>query len=257
MRVAVVISTWSGNPASYLLSLCSSMAQHPSGFEHQLFLSANGTEYVVPREIQPLFAETFIRDNTGYNLGAWDYAWRRLPDHDRFLFLQDDCVVRKDDWLLRFIERFDSIPRCGLVGENLIRYWNRPWSELSGPRAPVEKDDHRVAAVKFYRETLSRWGIPEGATARHLTTVVQFTSRSILEEVNGYNPGQTKGQAIAAEIGFSRKIESKGYTLAQLARRSHSVIVHRQWPSGGFLSRLKRSIRKRFGKGQGIREGKR
>jgi len=164
----------------------------------------------------------------------------------------------KDRWLERFARRFRAVPRCGLVGENLVRSWDKPWLELSNPGNGKDKErlQYRASAARYYQDTLEQWGIAVGLTARHLTTVVHFTRRSILEEVDDYNLAQTKGEAMAAEIGFSRKIETKGYVLAQLGRNCHSVIAHRQWPSSGFLSRLKRSIRKRFGQGLRVREGK-
>jgi hypothetical protein len=249
MRVAVVISSWVGHPSKYLLALCESIARHPPGAGHDLFLCANGLDYSPPGELVPLFSEIFIRENTGYNLGAWDHAWRQLPGYERFLFLQDDCLVKRPRWLRDFILRFDSTPACGLVGEHLIRAWDRPWSELTDPRAPRSRRGHsseQSALANFYSETLARWGIPEGPTARALTAVVHFTSRSILEEVGGYNLGRTYQEAIAAEIGFSRKIEARGYSLVQIGRQRHSRIGHPQWNRQGFFARLRRSVRKRF-----------
>jgi hypothetical protein len=79
-----------------------------------------------------------------------------------------------------------------------------------------------------------------------MTTVVQFTSRAILEEVDGYNLGFAKDEAAAAEFAFSRKIEARGYTLQQIGRRRHSRIAHPQWPSDAFLPKLKRSVLKRL-----------
>ncbi len=249
MRIAVVVSTWVGHPSRHLLALCESFARHSAGAEYDLFLCANGLEYSPPVELVPLITEVFVRENTGYNLGAWDHAWRQLPEYDRLLFLQDECLVKRAKWLRDFVRCFDSTPGCGLVGEHLIRDWDRPWSELSdqrGREAQGHKSIERAELARFYRETLARWGIPEGPKARALTAVVQFTSRSILEEVGGYDIGRTYQEAIAAEIGFSRKIEAKGYSLVQIGRQRHSRIGHPQWNRLGFFSRLRRSVRKRL-----------
>lgn len=248
-RVAVVISAWTGSPSSSLLALCHSIARHPAGTEFDLVLSANGFDYSPPSEVSALFSEIFIRENTGYNIGAWDHAWRCLPGYDRFLFLQDDCLVLRPGWLRDFIRCFDSTPACGLVGENLLRSWNRSWTELSDPASPAPQNGdpvRRAARALFFRETLARWGIPEGSIAKCITTVVQFTSRAILETVNGYNLGRTYEEAAAAEFGFSRKVEAQGYNLVQIGRRRHSRIAHPQWPSDAFLPRMKRSIMKRL-----------
>ncbi len=253
MNVAVVVSTWTGNPSSYLIALCRSLTEYPAGADYDLFLCANGLGYSPPEELVPLFKNIFIRENTGYNLGAWNYAWQQLPDYDRFLFLQDDCVIRRHMWLSDFIECFDSNTRCGLVGETLQRGWGKPWSMMCNPE-PMDRKDRepvkRAAWVSFVRNMLAQWGIPEGPTGLHITTVVQFTSRAVLEEVDGYNIGLTKEQAIAAEVGFSRKVEAKGYKLVQIGRRRHGRIGHREWPRNTFFYRLKRSIHKRMARFQ-------
>lgn len=249
MRVAVVVSTWSGHPSSYLFDLCASFNRYAAGMDYALVLSANGLDYALAPELRPLFNEVFIRENRGFNLGAWDHAWRLLPDYDRFLFLQDDCLVLRKDWLQKFVECFESAPRCGLVGETLQVGWDKPWAVLSSPQRMDRKDRdpiRRAAWTNFIRQTLKEWGIPEGPTGRHITTVVHFTSSKVLEEVGGYNIGRTKEEAIAAEIGFSRKIEEKGYSLVQVRRRRHSVIGHRQWPPNYFFARLIRSSLKRI-----------
>jgi hypothetical protein len=225
------------------------MAEYAAGTNYDLFLSANGLEYSPPAEVMSLFKKIFVRENTGWNLGAWNYAWQQLPDYDRFLFLQDDCVVRKHRWLSSFIACFDKTRKCGLVGEKLQSHWGKLWETMCNP-TPINRKDRdpvkRAAWVAFVRDMMAQWGIPEGSTGLHITTVVQFTSRAILEEVGGYNIGLTKEQAIAAEVGFSRKIEAKGYKLVQIGLRRHSRIGHRQWPRHTLLYKLKRSIHKRL-----------
>jgi hypothetical protein len=66
----------------------------------------------------------------------------------------------------------------------------------------------------------------------------RFGEGPILEEVDGYNLGQTYKEAVAAEIGFSRKICAKGYQLVQIGRSRHSVIAHPQWPTESLSKRL-------------------
>jgi hypothetical protein len=247
--IAVVVSTWSGNPVSYLFALCRSMDRYPAGLPYDLVLSANGLEYRPPPALASRFRTVFVRENVGYNLGAWDYAWRQLSNYDRFLFLQDECQVIRPGWLARFQQRFESVSNCALVGEYLPRFYDRPWSQLDDQgrmAVGTPNEVERITALRGYRNQLALWGIPEGPTPRAVTSVVQFTSRAILELVDGYNIGQTKGEAIAAEIGFSRKIEARGFVLVQMGRYRHSVISHPQWPSNHPIARLKRSILKRL-----------
>ena len=247
--IAVVVSTWSGSPPDNLVSLCRSMDRHAAGLPYDLILTANGPDYALSPRLADRFQAVFVRENVGYNLGAWDHAWRRLLGYDRFLFLQDDCVVTRRKWLTRFNQCFEDTPLCGLVGEYIPSKYAKAWSELIDPRSrsfATWEGTERVAEMTFFRVQLAQWGIPEGDSARAVTAVVQYTSRDILKLVDGYNIGRTKSEAIAAEMAFSRKVEAQGFALTQLGRYRHSVISHPQWPSDHPIARLKRSIIKRL-----------
>lgn len=237
---AVVVSGWVGHPHAHLVRLLDSMDARDPGRAFDLVLCANGLDFSLPAPLEARFDAVFVRENTGYNLGAWEHAWRRLPDKRWFLFLQDECTIRTAGWVADFVETFETTPRCGLVGEHLNRAWDRPWTELCG-------DWPDAARARFYRKTITAWGIDPGERGRHLTTVVQLSSREVLEAAGGYPQAETYQEAIAAEIGFSRRIEEAGYALAQVGRRRHSRIAHPQWPPDDAVSRLRRSIKKRLG----------
>jgi hypothetical protein len=238
-RTAVVIAGWSGHPIDPLIRLLDSIDRWDAGAPFDLVLSANGLDFRIDPEVAARFAHVFVRENTGYNIGAWDHAWRLLPN-DRFLFLQDECFVRTKRWLAEFEEAFDRAPRCGIVGEHSNRAWDKPWDRIL---ATFEDRDR----AQLYLDTIVRWGIPPGRTARHITTVVQYTSREVLLEVGGYPIGSTYAEAIAAEIGFSRKVEAADRRLLQIGPRRHSRIGHPQWPADDLIGRLSRSLAKRRG----------
>lgn len=82
MRVAVVISPWTGHPTGYLSSLCAFIRLHPAGRDFHLVVCANGLEHSPPEALAPCLAEVFVRDTVGFNRAAWDHAWRRLPGYD-------------------------------------------------------------------------------------------------------------------------------------------------------------------------------
>jgi hypothetical protein len=248
-RVAVIISTWIGNPADYILNLMKSITRYEAGVLFDLYLCANGESYRLPSGLNGKFTDVFIRENTGFNLGAWDYSWRRLSEYDDYLFMQDDCFIRKEFWLRDFLTCFHSKELYGLVGECLHKSWNRPWSELTGPEINTKRrqrvSESKTRLARSCQSDLKRWGIPEGKKADHLTSVVHFTSRAILERVGGYIIADKYQEAIAAEIAFSKKIQNEGYELKQIGRLRHSRIGHRQWHSNGFFAKMERSIKKR------------
>jgi len=250
LTTAVVVATWEGNPPRYLRGLLESFERYDAGLLFRPFLVVNGHGYPLDASIAACFERVLERENTGFNLGAWDHAWRALGDCERFLFLQDDCFARRRNWLRDIALRFDRTPRCGLVGEQIQRNFDRPWSELVVARSATLTSRRVSASVaaraRYYREKLREWGIHEGRAARHVTTVVQYTSREVLEDVGGYDLVSNYEDAIAAEIGFSCKLTARGYALAQVGRRRHARIGHREWSDDGFAARLRRSIEKRM-----------
>ena len=242
---AIVVSTWFGNPSDYICNLVDSLKRYDAGVPYDIYLCANGESYRLPKNLSNIFKKVFIRENTGFNLGAWDHAWRILPQYENYLFVQDDCYIKKDNWVKDFIGCFNSIEKCGLVGEYLNKSWDMPWTELTGAAGKHKVSKKKRERAGFYIETLRKWGIPKGETASHLTSVVHFTSRKVLEKVDGYIIVDDYHEAIAAEIAFSKKIQNKGYEIVQIGKKRHSRIGHRQWMPDGFFPRLANSIKKR------------
>lgn len=243
-RIAVVVSTWIGNPPAYLFRLLDSMNAHSAGMDYDLFLCANGETYKLPTNLQASFKKIFIRENRGFNLGAWDYAWRHLPDYSYFLFLQDDCFIERKNWLLAFHQKFQKSERCGLIGENLNRGWNHSWDTLKGLKKGKKNiSDKKCQRAVFYYNRICNWGIEPGETASHLTSVVHFTSKEILHKVNGYKNTSNYEEAIAAEIGFSRNIRALGHRLYQLNNKHHKFIGHRQWSRDSFIEKILQKLK--------------
>lgn len=251
MNIAVVVSTWTGNPINYLERFLLTRKKFPEKMVYDLFLCANGNDYRLPAPIGKGFKAVFTRENVGFNIGAWDHAWRQLNDYSHFLFLQDDCFIIKKRWLSDFVQLFSRDPGCGLVGENYNRGWAYPWSQLTDKcrsceeAGPKRFSREKIKRAQFYSQQLESWGIDIGTHAGHLTTVVQFTSAEILKSVGGYNIANRYEEAIAAEIGFSKKVEAQGYAILQIGKQRHSRIAHPQWPPNSFFSKWARSIKKR------------
>lgn len=247
--VALVVSYWPGRSSEKLQSFVASALQHAPGHAYEAILVINGPETSLPGEVNAFFHKIVYRENEGYNLGAWNHGWRHISSAKYLLFVQDDCQVISDNWVSSFLNRFQSVYRCGLVAEHINKKWDKPWNELDNQeaRAPALLfNGAPVSKAAYYRKLLAHWGVPEGETARHATTVVQFTSRATLEEIGGYREENNYYDAVGAEIAFSKNIESLGYQLVQLTDARHSHIAHHEWEKHNFYKRLKRSITKRF-----------
>lgn len=239
MPIAIIISSWSGHPSSYLDKLLATVKKYPAGLEYDLILCANGEDYQLTKAARDQFTHCFVRENRGFNIGAWEHAWRQLDQYNHFLFLQDDCFIIRNNWLKDYMALFSSSEGIGLVGENSNKNWDISWQQLGTSASRAER------ATKYY-SALVDWGIEPGAKASHITTVVQFTSRRVLELVDGFHTADDYQLAIATEIGFSKKVEAAGFSIKQLRPYRHQTIGHPQWPSDAPTAKFWRSIKKRL-----------
>src|SRR5262245_54711626 len=70
--------------------------------------------------LQPLVLN---RENSGFNIGAWEHGWRSAKEAEYFLFLQYECFVKAPGWVSEFEYRMDHDAGIGLLGESLT--WDR------------------------------------------------------------------------------------------------------------------------------------
>lgn len=96
-RVGLVVSFWPGRSPEKLQKLVASAHKYNPGCGYETTLVINGPETALPLEITSFFHRIFHRENTGYNLGAWDHGWRQLKNAKYLLFVQDDCEVVSDN----------------------------------------------------------------------------------------------------------------------------------------------------------------
>ncbi|MFO0824981.1 MAG: glycosyltransferase [Gemmataceae bacterium] len=231
--VLVVVSYYAGRPIQPLIQLLDSMTKFPAGANYSVRVVVNrdGEESIsLPERHRGV--EVQYRPNTGYNIGAWEAGWRAAPAHDAYLFVQDECRVIRADWVGAFLRAQQS--SVGLVGECESPDWDAPWTVLATRfRGQVFKE-HAINGmpaerVDCYLDFFRRQGIPHGPRGDHLQSLVLFATRVNLERVGGFPEGGNYGEAIAAEIGMSKKIQAAGLTLARVGAEPFHFIEHPQW----------------------------
>jgi hypothetical protein len=236
-RTCVIISYWTAQPAKNLHRLLAEMQKIDAGAPYDLLIVCNGgleLPLILPARFNSLKPRIINRENTGYNLGAWECGWRNAGEYEYFLFLQDDCRLNRRNWVNDFELCMSRDEGIGLLGEAIM--WDQaPWQQIRedtdrdlGPAAWPEGEP--VHPIDAYLALLDQHGIPRGKCGSHLQSLILFTSRSILEQINGFPiMGSDYRAAVACEIGFSRLIESRGYRLSRIGSRSFELIGHRQW----------------------------
>ncbi len=159
------------------------------------------------------------RENTGFNIGSWDYGWRHNPDFYGYLFLQDECEVAHPDALLHYWWLLKNHPDS-LIGESLFFY--RGWKGFLN-RWPI----NHTSIENF----ASQKHISLGLTASHLQTLILASTDQTLAKLDGFILSNDKIEAIATEVLLSRKAASAHIAVEQSAWKPFTYFTHDQWAS--------------------------
>lgn len=245
----VIVSYWTGHSMRNLLRLLRQMGSVDAGSPFDTIVVCNGGDVrplSLPESCGSVKARVLNRENSGYNIGAWEAGWRAAGPYECFLFLQDECFLKRPHWLSEFEFRMDHDSGIGLLGETMM------WDQMSWRfiRTATDRDlgssvwspGDQTHPLEQYETFLDARGIPKGDVGTHLQSLVLFTRRTILEEVGGFPLGKTYREAVACEIGISRLIASRGYRLARIHDAAFRYIGHHQWTRRDRLYRKARGI---------------
>jgi hypothetical protein len=232
-EVLVVVSHYNAWPTDQLVGLLDGMREVPSGWPFSALVVVNRAaprRLVLPARHGDV--AVVERENTGYNIGAWDAGWRARPTFGAYLFLQEECRVVRPDWAGAFVRALG--PGVGLVGECLAPDWDAPWVQLEAALRGVTLPDHVIDGapadrVPCYRHFLRSRGIPPGDRGDHLQSLVLFARRGVLEAIGGFPVGRNYGEAIAAEIGISKAVQALGLKIREVGPGPFTYIEHPQW----------------------------
>lgn len=231
-KCMVIISYYDERSMDDLLALIASIDDHEPGHPIEITIIVNQSKqrYI---EVSSAKYKTNIlyRQNQGMNIGAWDYGWRHFKDFDNFIFLQDECRIIRNGWVLDYIKALEN-PQVGLVGESINQRWSRSWSSLQGDNASNLLSSEIKTRAEAYLSFMQRYAIPPGDNARHLRSLVWAFKRDTLDAINGFPIGENYEECIATEIAVSKKVEALGMGIAQIdPQRPFSRVVHVEWSS--------------------------
>jgi hypothetical protein len=223
----VVVSYYDRRPATELIALLDQIREIDAGTSFDLCIVVNATDFSTRIDLPNRHnnIEQLFRANQGYNVGAWQHGWLSKPGYDFYLFLQDECVIRRAGWLRAFL-RAAGAPRTGLVGESLDPFSS--WTAFSRFFPDVFHECRRVAAERH---------IAMGEIADHLQTLVIGARGDALRRMGGFVLGESKQEAVTGEVLTSVLARAHGYGIRQVAWRPFEYIDHPQWSSLRDLSR--------------------
>lgn len=177
-----------------------------------------------------------IRPNIGMNIGAWNAAFEHYPDYMFYIFLQDECLLVRPDFLDAY-RRELSLSGVGMTGESINYKWDLPWQRmLVSPLnylTTIFSHGKRLTRVEYYLSLLSAWKIHPGSTGKHLRALVWGFNQSALRQLNGFPLGESKEECIASEIAVSKKIEALGLQVTQISDIPFFYFKHQEWRADG------------------------
>lgn len=183
--------------------------KYPPGLDRDLIVvnsdvgSEEGNNFInnlKDRKINDGKLLSFTRKNVGLSYGAYSDAFLKFRnEYDFFLFIEDDLVTAKKDYLKIGMEKWQKTKNCGFVAFFGLSKVNKGWWKKA--------DLNETNSVSAF----SGCGL---------------SSSSVLGEIvnkNGYLPHNTKNinheESIAlGELGLSKSIINLGYTLTEVKK---------------------------------------
>ncbi|MCQ0970860.1 hypothetical protein MLD63_10530 [Paracoccus sp. TK19116] len=231
----VVICHYDARDVVPLIALLRQIRRIPAGipFEVEIVVnSVTGRRLQLPNDLSDVAVT--MRPNSGYNIGAWESVWRQRSDCDFFLFLQDECEIKRENWLIPFIHgtRFaDTFLACECI------FYMSSWSAI----------DWKETCNQYF-EIADLYDLGIKAPPTHAQMTVVAARRKALEEVGGFISGDHKARANAGEIATTHRALQKGFRVREVQWLPYSTISHPQWNdyinrSRSFAWSLKRVFR--------------
>ena len=216
----VVISYYDQRPIDTLFALLDQIRSVDPGAPFDVCVVVNA-EKSTPTRLPDRHhgIEVLHRENRGFNVGAWQHGWQAKPDYAFYLFLQDECVIRRPGWLAAFANAARK-PRAGYAGESADCYGS--WETYTRCWPAFTAECQKVAAIH---------GIPLGPKPDYIQTVVVGARREVLKDTGGFveGHGHDKISAIAGEVLTSVRARALGFRNLQVAWRPFEYIEHPQW----------------------------
>ena len=228
----IVISHYDKRPIRNLFRLLKSMVDHDAETAFDVCVVVN-QESGRPVELPslPFQATVLYRQNVGMNIGSWNHGWLENTGYEHYIFLQDECIIRRNGWLAGLIHCLKT-PGTGMVGECVNYRWSKPWNELIAESVGDALDPNAgkfADRARFCLDFIRSRNIPAGDSARHLRSLVWGFSRETLLALKEFPLGNTYDECVAAEIAVSRQVENMGLTIKQAHRFPFYYVVHSQW----------------------------
>ena len=231
-KTLITISHYNKRNKSHLNNLISSLKNHDSS----LSIIINDDNSYEEKKTTFKNINTLIRPNTGMNIGSWNSSYLNNRNFDFYIFLQDECVILKKDFIKKYISELSKV-NVGMTGESINFKWAKNWENIASSNlnyvVGYDRLKRPIYRVQYYLSLMKKWGIQHGGNGLHLRSLIWGFKREILEKISPFPIGKTKEQCIAAEISISKKVEELGLNVTQIHKNPFNYISHIEWNING------------------------
>lgn len=228
----IVISHYAARETAHLDSLLSNISK----LHKNILISVNDDQ--VESEFISSFRgfQAIFRPNIGMNIGGWNSAYQKYPDCKYYIFLQDECILLRGDFINAYKKELDRI-EVGMTGESINYKWDKAWPQIMNTplnyTTDIISNGRRISRVENYLNIMEGWGVNPGASGRHLRSLVWGFSNRTLRAIAGFPIGNNKEQCIASEIAVSKKVEQLGLSVTQVSETPFYFFKHDEWLANG------------------------
>jgi hypothetical protein len=234
--LSIIISYFASRDLSSLKRLVNDLSM--LNFEVIIVVNYDKFDVVLDSYFSQLSHKVIWNKNLGMNIGAWNRGFHANPSADFYLFLQDECFLKKDGFIGSLTSRFRRELDLGMLGESINRRWAQPWPTMANSNLNRLDIGHFVEGrparrVDCYLNAMRNWGVNPGVTGEHLRSLVWAFPGNVLRKLGGFPLGRDKGECIAAEIAVSREIVNMGYRFDQVSPTPFTFFGHSEWRPDG------------------------
>lgn len=168
----------------------------------------------------------FTRENIGYDLQAFDYLLRRVPDYELYILMHDDHYFMQANWLseiLRLVSQmtaidvFGNLVKLHFLTEHEMRFFEAVALACScEDLLQIKQGFFAQGVAGVFRQRVIKWLMQNGG-------IPKVTNPQYLSGLRDYD----KAVAEAIERLVSLKLTKQGFRFAQLPPGYEQFLHHK------------------------------
>ena len=224
MKALLVISHYSKRSKDLLNNLIKKLEK----YNIDILVSINddsASEVVIDKSTN---IYSLVRPNIGMNIGGWNDGYKYFKNYDYYIFIQDECLIIRDDFIERYIEQL-SLSNIGMIGESMNKKWDKTWKQMLISKLNYPSKINGLPRVNYYIDCMKKWNVNIGNNAKHLRALIWGFNNQCISKILNFPIGENRDECIAAEIAVSKLVEQNNFKFTQISSTPFTYITHIEW----------------------------